>query len=251
MAVLVEEQVTDIRHWNKTLFSFKTTRSDSFRFANGHFVMLGLRVDGKPLLRAYSIASANYDGYLEFFSIKVEDGPLTSRLQHLQVGDSVLVSKKPVGTLVIDDLNPGRRLVLLATGTGLAPFLSITKDPEAYERFEEILLVHCVREKSELAYFDYFNTTLPNDEALGELIAPKLRYLPTVTREAFATQGRITTLMDNGTLNLDPACDRVMLCGSQNMLRDVTAALDARGFVASPGQGQAGDYVLERAFVEQ
>jgi ferredoxin--NADP+ reductase len=162
-----------------------------------------------------------------------------------------LVSKKPVGTLVIDDLNPGKRLVLLATGTGLAPFLSITKDPEAYDRFDEILLVHCVREKSELAYFDYFNDTLPNDEVLGELIAPKLSYLPTVTREAFTTQGRITTLMEDGTLNLDPATDRVMLCGSQNMLRDVSAALDARGFAASPGQGQAGDYVLERAFVEQ
>ena len=251
MAALVEEQVTDIRHWNDTLFSFKTTRSDSFRFENGHFVMLGLKIDGKPLLRAYSIASANYDEYLEFFSIKVQDGPLTSRLQHLQVGDSVLVSKKPVGTLVIDDLNPGKRLVLLATGTGLAPFLSITKDPNAYERFEEILLVHCVREKSELAYFDYFNDTLPNDEVLGELITPKLRYLPTVTREAFTTQGRITTLMEDGTLNLDPEKDRVMLCGSQNMLRDVSAALDTRGFAASPGQGQAGDYVLERAFVEQ
>ena len=251
MAALVEEQVTDIVHWNDTLFSFKTTRSDSFRFENGHFVMLGLRIDGKPLLRAYSIASANYDEYLEFFSIKVPDGPLTSKLQHLQVGDGVLVSKKPVGTLVIDDLKPGKRLVLLATGTGLAPFLSITKDPQAYEKFEEILLVHCVREKSELAYFDYFKEALPNDELLGEMIAPKLTYLPTVTRENFETQGRITTLMDNGTLNLDPSCDRAMLCGSQNMLRDVSAALDARGFVVSPGQNQPGDYVLERAFVEQ
>ena len=153
--------------------------------------------------------------------------------------------------MVIDDLNPGTRLALLATGTGLAPFLSITKDLDVYERFEEILLVHCVREKSELAYFEYFNKTLPNDETLGELIAPKLSYLPTVTREEFTTQGRITTLMEDGTLNLDPASDRVMLCGSQNMLRDVSAALDARGFVGSPGQGQAGDYVLERAFVEQ
>ena len=201
MAALVEEQVTDIRHWNDTLFSFKTTRSDSFRFENGHFVMLGLKIDGKPLLRAYSIASANYDEYLEFFSIKVQDGPLTSRLQHLQVGDSVLVSKKPVGTLVIDDLNPGKRLVLLATGTGLAPFLSITKDPEAYERFERSYWCTAF-EKSELAYFDYFNDTLPNDEVLGELIAPKLRYLPTVTREAFTTQGRITTL--DGQWHLEP-----------------------------------------------
>jgi ferredoxin--NADP+ reductase len=161
MAALVEEHVTEITHWNDTLFSFKTTRSDSFRFANGHFVMLGLRVDGKPLLRAYSIASANYDEYLEFFSIKVQDGPLTSRLQHLKIGDTVLVSKKPVGTLVIDDLKPGKRLVLLSTGTGLAPFLSITKDPEVYERFDEILLVHCVREKSELAYYDYLKPPCP------------------------------------------------------------------------------------------
>jgi ferredoxin--NADP+ reductase len=251
MAALVEEHVTEITHWNDTLFSFKTTRSDSFRFANGHFVMLGLRVDGKPLLRAYSIASANYDEYLEFFSIKVQDGPLTSRLQHLKIGDTVLVSKKPVGTLVIDDLKPGKRLVLLSTGTGLAPFLSITKDPEVYERFDEILLVHCVREKSELAYYDYFKTTLPNDEVLGEMIAPKLTYLPTVTREAFETEGRITHLMENGILNLDSQSDRVMLCGSQDMLRDVSAALDARGFVPSPGQGQPGDYVLERAFVDQ
>ena len=251
MAALVEEQVTSITHWNDTLFSFKTTRSDSFRFENGHFVMLGLRVDGKPLLRAYSIASANYDEFLEFFSIKVPDGPLTSRLQHLQIGDNVLVSKKPVGTLVIDDLNPGKRLVLLATGTGLAPFLSITKDPEVYARFDEVLLVHCVREKSELAYFDYFSATLPNDELLGELIGPKLRYLPTVTREAFETEGRITHLMETGVLDLDPKTDRAMLCGSQNMLRDVSAALDARGFVVSPAQGQAGDYVLERAFVDQ
>lgn len=251
MAALVEEQVTSITHWNDTLFSFKTTRSDSFRFENGHFVMLGLHVDGKPLLRAYSIASANYDEFLEFFSIKVPDGPLTSRLQHLQIGDHVLVSKKPVGTLVIDDLNPGKRLVLLATGTGLAPFLSITKDPEVYARFDEVLLVHCVREKSELAYLDYFKETLPNDALLGELIGPKLRYLPTVTREAFETQGRITHLMEIGVLDLDPRTDRVMLCGSQNMLRDVSAALDARGFVVSPAQGQAGDYVLERAFVDQ
>lgn len=251
MAALVEEQVTDITHWNETLFSFKTTRSDSFRFENGHFVMLGLRIEGKPLLRAYSIASANYDEFLEFFSIKVPDGPLTSKLQHLQIGDSVLVSKKPVGTLIIDDLHPGKRLVLLATGTGLAPFLSITKDPDVYDRFDEVLLVHCVREKSELAYYNYFQQTLPNDPVLGELIAPKLTYLPTVTREAFETQGRITELMTNGTLNLDPRNDRVMLCGSQNMLRDVSAALDNVGFEVSAGQGQAGDYVLERAFVDQ
>ncbi|MEC7780243.1 MAG: ferredoxin--NADP reductase, partial [Pseudomonadota bacterium] len=237
--------------WNDRLFSFRTTRSDAFRFRNGHFVMLGVEIDGKPLLRAYSIASANHDEHLEFFSIKVQDGPLTSRLQHLNVDDPVLVSKKPVGTLVTDDLNPGKRLVLLSTGTGLAPFLSISRDPEVYDRFDEVVLVHCVRKKNDLAYYDYFTHELPKDEYLGELIAAKLTYLPTVTREPFKREGRITELMRTGELNLDPAKDRVMLCGSQSMLHDVAAALDDLGFQASPNQGTPGDYVIERAFVEQ
>ena len=251
MAALVTEHVTDITHWNDRLFSFRTTRSDAFRFRNGHFVMLGVEVDGKPLLRAYSIASANHDEHLEFFSIKVQDGPLTSRLQHLQINDPVWVSKKPVGTLVTDDLNPGKRLILLSTGTGLAPFLSITRDPEVYERFDEVVLVHGVRQKNDLAYYDYFTQDLPNDEYMGELIKAQLTYLPTVTREPFERQGRITDLMTDGTLALDPASDRIMLCGSQSMLQDVSAALDGLGFVASPSQGAAGDYVIERAFVEQ
>jgi len=251
LAALVTEHVTDITHWNDRLFSFRTTRSDAFRFRNGHFVMLGVEVDGKPLLRAYSIASANHDEHLEFFSIKVQDGPLTSRLQHLQINDPVWVSKKPVGTLVTDDLNPGKRLILLSTGTGLAPFLSITRDPEVYERFDEVVLVHGVRQKNDLAYYDYFIQDLPNDEYMGELIKAQLTYLPTVTREPFERQGRITDLMTDGTLALDPASDRIMLCGSQSMLQDVSAALDGLGFVASPNQGTAGDYVIERAFVEQ
>ena len=251
MAALVTEHVTDITHWNDRLFSFRTTRSDAFRFRNGHFVMLGVEVDGKPLLRAYSIASANHDEHLEFFSIKVQDGPLTSRLQHLKIDDPVWVSKKPVGTLVTDDLNPGKRLILLSTGTGLAPFLSITRDPEVYERFDEVVLVHGVRQKNDLAYYNYFTQQLPNDEYMGELIKAQLTYLPTVTREPFERQGRITDLMTDGTLALDPASDRIMLCGSQSMLQDVSAALDGLGFVASPSQGTAGDYVIERAFVEQ
>ena len=251
MAALVTEHVTDITHWNDRLFSFRTTRSDAFRFRNGHFVMLGVEVDGKPLLRAYSIASANHDEHLEFFSIKVQNGPLTSRLQHLQINDPVWVSKKPVGTLVTDDLNPGKRLILLSTGTGLAPFLSITRDPEVYERFDEVVLVHGVRQKNDLAYYDYFTQDLPNDEYMGELIKAQLTYLPTVTREPFERQGRITDLMTDGTLALDPASDRIMLCGSQSMLQDVSAALDGLGFIASPSQGTAGDYVIERAFVEQ
>jgi ferredoxin--NADP+ reductase len=205
LAALVTEHVTDITHWNNRLFSFRTTRSDAFRFRNGHFVMLGVEVDGKPLLRAYSIASANHDEHLEFFSIKVADGPLTSRLQHLQVGDPVLVSKKPVGTLVTDDLNLGKRLVLLSTGTGLAPFLSITRDPEVYERFEEIVLVHCVREKNDLAYYDYFTNELPNDEYLGELISEKLTYLPTVTREPFEREGPHHRITEQWRVDLRPS----------------------------------------------
>ena len=250
MAKFIEERVTKVIHWNEHLFSFRCTRNNSFRFRNGHFVMLGLEVEGKPLLRAYSIASANYEDYLEFFSIKVPDGPLTSRLQHLKEGDSVLVSQKPVGTLVIDDLNAGKSLYLLATGTGLAPFLSIIKDPDAYERFDEIKLIHCVRKKEDLAYFDYLTQGLGESEYIGDRVKAKFEYIPTVTRESFKTTGRITQLIENRDLELDPQSDRVMLCGSQSMLKDVSQLLNSRGFQASSGQGSPGDYVFERAFVE-
>jgi len=240
------------------LFSFQTTRDPTLRFRNGHFVMIGLPVDGKPLLRAYSIASANHEEHLEFLSIKVPDGPLTSRLQHLKVGDTLLVGRKPVGTLVIDDLNPGRRLILLASGTGLAPFMSIVQDPETYERFDEVVLLHGVRLVSELAYRDFLTQTLPNDELLGELVKPALRYVPTVTREPFERQGRVTELLNDdraddvfGGRPLDPREDRVMICGGPAMLADLRAILDQRGFVASPQTGVAGDYVFERAFVER
>ena len=218
MAKFIEERVTKVIHWNEHLFSFRCTRNNSFRFQNGHFVMLGLNIEGKPLFRAYSIASANYDDYLEFFSIKVPDGPLTSRLQYLKEGDSILMSQKPVGTLVIDDLNVGKSLFLLATGTGLAPFLSIIKDPEIYERFESIKLIHCVRKKIDLAYFDYLTSDLRGDEYIGDLVTAKFEYMPTVTREPFKTTGRITQLIENRDLELDPQSDRVMLCGSQSML---------------------------------
>jgi len=258
MAAFNSEQVLSVRHWNDTLFSFKTTRDPGLRFHNGHFVMLGLEVDGKPLMRAYSIASANHEDNLEFFSIKVPNGPLTSRLQHLKAGDSILVSRKPVGTLVADDLKPGRRLYLFATGTGLAPFLSIIKDPEVYERFEKIVLVHGVRFVSELAYADYLRRDLPQDEYLGDMVRDKLIYYPTVTREPFEHQERITALVDSGRLfddiglpPLDPALDRAMICGSPAMLTDVRRMLDDRGFVVSPGVGEPGDYVYERAFAEK
>src|SRR5262245_205202 len=258
MSNLGTERVLDVHHWNDTLFSFRTTRDPALRFRNGHFVMIGLPVQGKPLLRAYSVASANHEEHLEFFSIKVPNGPLTSRLQHLKAGDEIFVGRKPVGTLVLDDLRPGKHLYLLATGTGLAPFLSITKDPEVYERFEKVVLVHGVRSVSELAYADMIQHELPQHEFLGDLLRDKLVYYPTVTREPFRNQGRLTELLDSGKLNediglppLDPGVDRVMICGSQAMLEDCCKLLDARGFQISPRQGEAGDYVIERAFVEK
>jgi ferredoxin--NADP+ reductase len=220
--------------------------------------MIGLEVEGKPLVRAYSVASANYEEHLEFLSIKVPNGPLTSRLQHLKPGDKVLVGRKPTGTLVIDDLLPGRHLYLFGSGTGLAPFLSIARDPETYERYEKVILVHGVRLVSELAYADLLQTQLPADEFLGELVRDKLIYYPTVTREPFRHQGRITDLIESGELtrriglpDLSREHDRGMICGSPAMLADTRALLDARGLVISPSSGVPGDYVIERAFVEK
>ncbi|MFL6649247.1 MAG: ferredoxin--NADP reductase [Sulfurifustaceae bacterium] len=258
MTAYATERVLSVRHWNDTLFSFTTTRNPELRFQNGHFVMIGLTVDGRPLTRAYSIASANYEEHLEFFSIKVQNGPLTSRLQHLTVGDSILVSRKPVGTLVLDDLQPGKYNYLLATGTGLAPFLSIIKDPETYERFEKVVLFHGVRHVNELAYADFIMHELPRNEYFGDSVREKLIYYPSVTREPFRHQGRVTHLIENGKLfadtgmpPLDPARDRVMVCGSQRMLTDVCKLLDARGFDISPRSGESGHYVIERAFVDK
>jgi len=258
MAALGTERVLSVRHWNDTLFSFTTTRDPSLRFENGQFVMIGLQVEQRPLLRAYSIASANYEEHLEFFSIKVANGPLTSRLQHLKEGDEIFVSKKPTGTLLLHDLLPGKHLYLLSTGTGLAPFMSLVKDPEMYERFEKIVLVHGVRQVNELAYEEYLSETLPNDEILGEYVREKLIYYPTVTREAFRNTGRLTQLIESGKLfddiglpRLNPQTDRAMLCGSPAMLTDTAALLDAHGLTISPHIGAPGDYVIERAFVEK
>jgi len=258
MSAFNTETVLEVHHWNDSLFSFKTTRDPSLRFRNGHFVMIGLQVDGKPLLRAYSVASANYEDNLEFLSIKVPDGPLTSRLQHLKPGDNVLVGRKPTGTLVIDDLTPAPHLYLFGTGTGLAPFMSIVRDPETYERFEKIVLVHGVREVSELAYADYLQTDLPGNDFFGEMVRERLIYYPTVTREPFRNRGRITELIESDKLThdiglppLSPANDRAMLCGSPAMLADTRALLDARGFRISPSIGVPGDYLIERAFVEK
>ncbi|HAP24437.1 MAG TPA: ferredoxin--NADP(+) reductase [Achromobacter sp.] len=258
MAAFNTERVLSVHHWNDTLFSFTTTRDSALRFHNGHFVMIGLEVEGKPLLRAYSIASANYEENLEFLSIKVQNGPLTSRLQHLKEGDTILVSRKPVGTLVVDDLKPGKHLFLFGTGTGLAPFMSIIKDPDVYERFDKVILVHGVRWVSELAYANYIENELPNNEFFGDIVRDKLVYYPTVTREPFRNQGRITELLENGKLcadigipQINPETDRAMICGSPHMLADISAMLDSRGFTVSPGVGQPGDYVVERAFVDK
>jgi ferredoxin--NADP+ reductase len=258
MVAMATEHVIDVQHWNDTLFSFRTTRDPGFRFDSGQFVMMGLEVEGRPLLRAYSIASANWEEQLEFFSIKVANGPLTSRLQHLQPGDPVVVSRKPTGTLVLNDLKPGRHLYLLGTGTGLAPFLSIVRDPETYERFDRIVLAHGVRHINDLAYRDHLERELPQHDYLGELVREKLIYYPTVTREPFRHRGRITDATVDGVMSeatglppLNPETDRVMLCGSPAMLDDLSALLDGRGFHVSPRTREPGDYVVERAFVEK
>jgi ferredoxin/flavodoxin---NADP+ reductase len=257
MSNLIRETVTSVHHWNDTLFSFTTTRSQGLRFKNGHFTMIGLEVENKPLLRAYSIASANYEEEMEFFSIKVQDGPLTRHLQNLTVGDQLLVGTKPVGTLVADNLLPGKNLYLLSTGTGLAPFMSIIKDYEIYEQFDKVVLTHGVRYVSELAYQARIENELPNNEYFGEQVKEQLIYYPTVTREPFRNQGRLTDLITSGKLfediglpQPDPETDRFMLCGSPAMLDDLTRILDGLGFQESRG-GKLGHYVIERAFVEK
>ncbi|GAB0116127.1 ferredoxin--NADP reductase [Acidisoma sp. 7E03] len=257
MSAFNTETVTSVHHWTDRLFSFQTTRDPSFRFLNGQFTMIGLEVDGKPLMRAYSLASANYEEGLEFLSIKVPDGPLTSRLQNIREGDTILVGRKPVGTLVADSLLPGKTLYLIGTGTGLAPFMAIIKDPEIYERFEHVVLCHGVRQVAELAYADYIENQLPKDELIGEIVAGKLLYYPTVTREPFRNRGRLTDLIAQGTipqdLGLPPistAEDRFMLCGSPELLVDMTAWLRGQGFEEG-SHAKPAEFVVEKAFVEK
>lgn len=249
------EEVLEVRHWTDRLFEFRITRPASFRFRSGEFVMIGLEVNGRPLLRAYSIASPSWDESLDFYSIKVEDGPLTSRLQLIKPGDHVLLGRKPTGTLVLDALTPARRLYMLSTGTGIAPFASLIRDPETYERFEEVILVHGCRQRAELAYGEELVRKTLEDPLVGELAAGKLRHITSVTQEPGPRTGRVTTLIETGKLfedlgvpPFDPAHDRAMICGSMAMIADTKALLEKAGLtegaVSEPGQ-----FVIERAFV--
>jgi ferredoxin/flavodoxin---NADP+ reductase len=257
MSAFYREKVLAVRHWTDTLFSFRATRNTGFRFQNGQFAMIGLEVDGRPLMRAYSMASANHEEELEFFSIKVADGPLTSRLQGIRAGDTILVGRKATGTLITDNLIPGERLLLLSTGTGLAPFASLIKDPEVYDRFSTIVLVHGCRQVSELAYGEQLVAKLRDDELFGPLLAEKLIYYPTVTREPFRNRGRITDLIASKQLfddislpPLDIATDRVMMCGSPAMLEELKQMFEARAFIEG-SHGEPGHFVIEKAFVER
>jgi ferredoxin--NADP+ reductase len=257
MSAFQRERVLSVEHWTDSLFSFTATRDPGFRFQNGQFAMIGLEVDGRPLMRAYSMASANHENALEFFSIKVPDGPLTSRLQKIREGDIILVGRKATGTLISGNLIPGKRLLLLSTGTGLAPFASLIKDPDVYENYETIILAHGCRQVSELAYGECVVAKLREDEFFGLLIENRLIYYPTVTREPFRNRGRITDLIAQGQLfsdvglsGLDRETDRVMLCGSPGMLEELQAMLTARGFVEG-NHSTPGHFVVEKAFVER
>jgi ferredoxin--NADP+ reductase len=257
MSAFLEERVLTVHHWTDRLFSFTTTRDQALRFSNGHFTMIGLKQpNGKPLLRAYSIASANYEEHLEFLSIKVPDGPLTSQLQHIQPGDTIVVGRKPTGTLLIDYLVPGKNLYLFGTGTGLAPWMSIIRDPDTYEKFEKVILVHGVRQVEELAYRDYITRELPQHEFLGEMVSKQLLYYPTVTREPFERQGRIPDLVSSGQMarelglpSFNRETDRAMICGSPAMLRDLKAMCEHLGF-REGNTSTPGDFVIERAFAD-
>ncbi len=255
MGAVSEETVQSVRHYTDRLFAFRVTRPQSFRFRSGEFVMLGLKVNGKPLLRAYSVASPSWDEELEFFSIKVPDGPLTSKLQHIKDGDQILLGTKAVGTLVLDALLPGKRLYLLSTGTGIAPFASIIRDPETYERYEQVILTHTCREVAELTYGKELVDAVREDPLVGEFVGDKLIYYPSVTREPFKRQGRITTLMDEGVIYqelgipaLNPETDRVMICGSMEMLEDCKARCEQAG-LNEGSNARPAEFVIEKAFV--
>ena len=251
------QQVTSVTHYTDRLFAFRCTRPQSLRFRSGEFVMIGLMGEnGKPLLRAYSIASPSWDEELEFYSIKVPDGPLTSRLQHIQPGDALILRPKPVGTLVLDALLPGKRLWMLATGTGIAPFASLLRDPETWEKYAQVIVMHTCREAAELTYGRNLIEALPEDPLIGELVGDKLLYYPATTREPSANMGRVTdnlksgkVFSDLGIAPLDPATDRAMVCGSLEFNKDIKAILEAAG-LREGANSEPAEYVVEKAFVD-
>ncbi|MBL4750722.1 MAG: ferredoxin--NADP reductase [Amylibacter sp.] len=250
------QTVTSVTHYTDHLFAFRVTRPQSLRFRSGEFVMIGLMGDnGKPLLRAYSIASPSWDEELEFYSIKVQDGPLTSKLQHLKVGDKVILRPKPVGTLVLDALLPAKRMYFIATGTGIAPFASLMRDPDLYERYDEVIMCHTTRDVAELKYGADLIASLADDPLIGEFIDGKLRYYPSTTRQDSPKMGRMTTLLENGTLAADlglpplnPKTDRVMICGSIGLNNDMKTICEAAGLTEGSNSSPA-EYVVEKAFV--
>ncbi len=253
---VTQQRVVAVRHWTKSLFSFRLNRPRSFRFRAGEFVMLGLMDGDRPLLRAYSVASPTWHSELEFYSIKVPDGPLTSRLQAIEPNDPVLLGRKPTGTLVTDALKPGKRLFLLSTGTGIAPFASVVREPETYEKFEIIVLTHTCRYVADLDYGANLIRLLKDDPLIGDLAVDAVTYYPSVTRESFVRRGRITHLIESGRFfeeleiaDFDGRQDRVMICGSMAMIADTRALLEKAGL--SEGSNAApGDYVVEKAFAE-
>jgi ferredoxin/flavodoxin---NADP+ reductase len=252
---LYSERVTDVQHYTDRLFRFRITRPQSMRFRSGEFVMLGLPADGKPLLRAYSIASPAWDESLEFFSIKVPDGPLTERLQNIKPGDEILLKQKTTGTLVNDALLPGKRLFMLSTGTGIAPFVSLIRDPETYEKFGDIILTHTCRTQAELQYgFDSIALSKV-DPLVGEEATTRLKHFASTTREVTTQNGRITSLIETGVFfenlgieSFDPEQDRIMMCGSMGMIKDMRTLLEPTGFVEG-SNNNPGNFVVERAFV--
>ena len=255
MAIL-KEKVLSVHHWTDKTFSFKTTRNMGFRFKNGEFAMIGLEIDGKPLLRAYSVVSPNHEDHLEFLSIKVPNGPLTSKLQHIKVGDEILINSKPTGTLVCDYLLPGRNLFMLSTGTGLAPFMSISRDPETYEKFKKVVLVHWVRTAKELAYMDTLNN-LNKDDIYSEVTKGNFIYFNTVTRDEWPRKGRITTWINEKKLwtalkveEFNPEEDRIMICGSEEMTFEIKGIFEKLGSLEGSTKVQGG-FVIEKAFAEK
>lgn len=250
------EKVLSVQHYTDRLFKFRISRPASFRFRSGEFVMIGLPNAAKPIYRAYSIASPSWDEEIEFYSIKVPDGPLTEHLQKIQVGDTVLMRKKSTGTLVNDALLPGKRLYMFSTGTGIAPFASLIRDPETYDKFEDVILTHTCREAAELTYGKELVDSVLNDPLVGEMVEGRLKYYPTLTREAFHHTGRITDLLTSGKIfedlglpKISPDDDRGMICGSMDMLRDTKAVLESFGLIEG-ANSKPGTFVVERAFVD-